>query len=72
MPRASVPQNDFGQTVTAFCARRGITKKQLAEEAGVNYGNLLDAGKGRRAGHKTRDIVTRFINYRKGKGKRAG
>lgn len=49
--------NDFGMEVTVFCARFGISKKQLAAEAGVPYDSLLAAGKNRRAGHVTRAAV---------------
>ena len=72
MPKTKLPQNDFGQRVTVFCAKNGITKKQLANDVGVTYGNLLDAGKGRRAGRRTQEKVNAFItkrqvkeNYRK-------
>ena len=49
--------NEFGMEVTIFCARFGISKKQLAKEAGIPYDSLLAAGKSRRAGHATRAAV---------------
>lgn len=51
------PMNQFGVEVTLFCARWGITKKQLAAEANIPYDTLLQVSKGRRAGHVAREAV---------------
>lgn len=55
------PLNEFGMEVSTFCARFGVTKKQLATEAGVPYDSLLAAGTCRRAGHVTRAAVLPII-----------
>ena len=51
------PHNEFGLEVSLFCARHGITKRTLAQEAGVPYASLLAAETGRRAGHVTKAAV---------------
>ncbi len=46
------PYTEFGLEITMFCAAHAITKKQLAEMAGVPYDTLLQCIKNRTAGHE--------------------
>lgn len=71
MQRTREPLNDFGVEITVFCARHGITKKQLAAEAGVPYDSLLAAGTCRRAGHVTRAAVLPVIEKYEAEAKRS-
>ena len=64
------PLNDFGMEVTIFCAKFGISKKELAAEAGVPYDSLLAAGKNRRAGHVTRAAVLPLVERYEAEAKR--
>jgi hypothetical protein len=49
--------NQFGVDVTLFCARWGITKKQLAAEANIPYDTLLQVSKGRRSDRTARKAL---------------
>lgn len=64
--------NEFGMEVTIFCAQHGISKKQLADEAGVPYDSMLAAGKNRRAGHVTRAAVLPVMERYEAEAKRRG
>lgn len=46
------PKTPFGVEVTEFCARFGITKRELASLAEVKYMTLCDVECGRSAGHQ--------------------
>lgn len=45
------PMNEFGIRVAAFCAKYGVTKKQLADMAKNNPGTLHDICSGRTPGN---------------------
>lgn len=45
------PFTQFGQQITQFCAKTGITKRELALMAGVPYSTLLVVCTGKRPGH---------------------
>lgn len=47
----------FGLEVSMFCARHGMSLKELAAEAGTPYDSLRAACNGRRAGHVTEAAV---------------
>ena len=43
-------KSEFGLEVSVFCARYGLSLKELAAEAGTPYDSLRAACEGRRAG----------------------
>lgn len=61
MSKPKRQKNDFGMEVHNFCGRTGITKKDLAKEAGVAYCMLLAAGSGDRPGEKTVEAVRKYM-----------
>ena len=50
-------KSEFGLEVSVFCARYGLSLKQLAAEAETRYDRLHRACEGRRAGHVTQAAV---------------
>jgi len=56
------PKTVFGLEVRTFTGKYGITIKQLAAEAGVQYSTLVDTTTGRCAGHDLIPIVRNFMN----------
>lgn len=48
---------EFGIEVMVYCARRGITRQKLAEQAGVSYDTLRDAVRGKRPGYEVVEKV---------------
>lgn len=42
----------FGEKAAKWCIKQNMTKKELAELAGVSYGALLEVGRGRRPGRQ--------------------
>ena len=60
------PMTPWGVKVSAWCLKTGVSKKELAEIAGVKYDTLLQVGKGRRAGHEAIPAVeTAMANYKR-------
>lgn len=55
------PKTDFGIEVRIFTAQYGITIKELAEKAGVNYKTLIDTTSGRCAGHELIPTVRQYM-----------
>ena len=60
------PKTDFGIEVSIYCAQTGMTKRELAQDAGVKYTTLVEATTGRCAGHQLIPIVRDYMtNHRK-------
>ena len=57
------PMTDWGVEGTVVCLRHCMTKKQLAEEAGVPYDSLMKAVLGKRAGHITKEAVGKVMGH---------
>lgn len=69
------PMNEFGVEVSMFCVLHGLTKKGLAEEAGVKYDTLMKTMRGKRAGHTARAAIQEVMERygaAAGKAKRKG
>ena len=60
-PKRTKPKTDFGIEVRVFTAQTGMTVKELAEQAGVKYTNLVESTTGRCAGHQLIPIVRKFM-----------
>lgn len=59
--RSPKPKTDFGIEVSIFCAKTGMSVKDLAEKAGVKYSTLIESTTGRCAGHQLIPIVRQFM-----------
>lgn len=59
--RSTKPKTDFGIEVTLFCAKTGMSVKELAELSGVKYATLIESTTGRCAGHQLIPKVRSFM-----------
>ncbi|OPZ65861.1 MAG: hypothetical protein BWY85_00220 [Firmicutes bacterium ADurb.Bin506] len=55
------PKTEFGLELLQFCARYGITYKQVAEDAGVKHSTLVECTTGRCAGHELIPKVRQYM-----------
>ncbi len=56
------PRSEFGMEVTLYCAKAGITQKDLAQNTGVSYETMKDAIRGKRPARQLVEKVRRIIN----------
>lgn len=55
------PANEFGLAMSTFCARYGMSKRQLAAAAGVSYDSMRAAGVDRRPCTAARTAVEAYM-----------
>ena len=61
MPARKNPKTAFGLELLQFCARNGITYKQVAAAADVKHSTLVECTTGRCAGHELIPKVRRYM-----------
>lgn len=55
------PPTAFGLDILLYCAKNGITQRQLADQAGVSYETMKDAARGKRPGYEVIKNVRKII-----------
>ena len=62
MAQRKNPATEFGLEIMLYCAKTGITQKELSQSAGVSYETMKDAARGKRPARQLVEKVRYVMN----------